>query len=179
MTHAVIVENYVMGPGCDFVTGSIIAPAIDTGIDVDQFSRWGRVYLSVDTVAQYAGMIGWHPPTMLDDLNAEVDALVARVRELEAENETLQAAGDLLVQVAAVAAEIPDKGGDVSEGGLEDHAAVDSPSDTTDTDAPIGDVFEYPQAKGSGWYELSNGDTIRGEDAAIEAQELLDDEAGE
>lgn len=33
---------------------------------------------------------------------------------------------------------------------------------------------EYPIHKGAGYYELSNGETVRGKDEAIEAQKELD-----
>ena len=32
---------------------------------------------------------------------------------------------------------------------------------------------EYPLHKGGGWYELSNGETVQGEDDAIEAEKAL------
>lgn len=32
---------------------------------------------------------------------------------------------------------------------------------------------EFPRSKGSGWYELSNGETVRGEDEAVEAEAAL------
>lgn len=33
---------------------------------------------------------------------------------------------------------------------------------------------KYPIKKGAGWYELSNGETVRGKDKAIQAQKELD-----
>lgn len=32
---------------------------------------------------------------------------------------------------------------------------------------------DYPIEKGAGWYELSNGDTVRGKEDAIEAERQL------
>ena len=34
---------------------------------------------------------------------------------------------------------------------------------------------DYPKATGGGWYELSNGESIRGKEKAIEAEKELSD----
>ena len=44
---------------------------------------------------------------------------------------------------------------------------------------PQADPNEWPKKGGGGWYELSNGEKVRGEDEATEAQAALDDAADE
>lgn len=39
-----------------------------------------------------------------------------------------------------------------------------------------GRESEFPRHKGAGWYELSDGDTVRGEEEAIEAEAALHEE---
>jgi hypothetical protein len=36
-------------------------------------------------------------------------------------------------------------------------------------------MAKYPKAQGGGWYKLSNGEKVQGEESAIEAQALLDE----
>jgi hypothetical protein len=36
-------------------------------------------------------------------------------------------------------------------------------------------MAKYPKAQGGGWYKLSNGEKVQGEEGAIEAQALLDE----
>lgn len=35
-------------------------------------------------------------------------------------------------------------------------------------------AIKYPVHKGGGWYELSNGETVKGKEEALEAQKALD-----
>lgn len=37
-------------------------------------------------------------------------------------------------------------------------------------------MAEFPKHVGGGWYELSNGETVRGKDEAVEVQESLDND---
>ena len=65
---------------------------IDTGVDLDR----QRVYISrAEGCVQLAQAIGWHPPAVVREKDAEIAALQARVEQLEAElaesNRTLDA----------------------------------------------------------------------------------------
>lgn len=51
--EARIVQNPEEFPGCDYLTGSVIGPFIDTGVYVtnkETGRRFGRIYLSQDTI---------------------------------------------------------------------------------------------------------------------------------
>lgn len=49
---------------------------------------------------------------------------------------------------------------------------VDEPSEPAPEPEPADDG-EFPRPTGAGWYELSNGDKVRGEDEAAEAEAAL------
>lgn len=52
---------------------------------------------------------------------------------------------------------------------------VDEPSEPAPEPEPAddGESDEFPRPTGAGWYELSNGDKVRGEDEAAEAEAAL------
>ena len=79
---------------------------------------------------------------------------------LAVEGEDAQRAPERKVVDAATASTAAPEGDDV-------------PQVTHSEEAMAAPGGEFPQHAGGGWYELSNGDRIRGKDAALEAQAEL------
>lgn len=63
----------------------------------------------------------------------------------------------------------PREGAEVSEERIQELASENNKRNTVLIEA----VEEYPKHTGGGHYELSNGEKVRGKDAAIEAEEAL------
>lgn len=57
---------------------------------------------------------------------------------------------------------------------LGDHVEMITKSDVKTAVVEDSEKRDYPIHKGAGYYELSNGETVRGKDEAIEAQKELD-----
>lgn len=93
-------DRYPQAPGCDYFTGSTRTPCIDTGITIDRMSKFGRVYVSEDTVGNWARLFGWIAPDEAEDLKDraqaaedEVVALTARVDQFDNLRTAIEAAG--------------------------------------------------------------------------------------
>lgn len=140
-----VLNDYPLAPGCDYFSRSIKTPCLDTGVDIDGLTPDGRIYVSEDTVGEWARSFGWISPEEADALEATRDAATAKADRLQAEVDRLKDLEDALLSAGFVS---------------------------------TGEITEYPHHKGAGWWLLSNGETIRGnEDAAKAAQAKVD--AGE
>lgn len=62
----------------------------------------------------------------------------------------------------------------VVHGHLDSAGEADDEGQADDDTSSSSDADEWPRHKGGGTYELSDGETVRGKAAAIEAQEALD-----
>lgn len=65
MSRFKVVNVAERSPGVDYITKTSVGPFIDTGVDIQlpDGRRFGRIYLSKDTVAEMArelGIIGGH-----------------------------------------------------------------------------------------------------------------------
>ena len=88
-------DAYPLTPGADYFTGSIRTPCIDTGLDIDRHSKYGRVYVSEDTISNWARLFDWISPDDAKTLQAsldERDRTIVELTERLAELRTLQAA---------------------------------------------------------------------------------------
>ena len=102
------------------------------------------------------------------------DATPERFEELKAN------LGDgFVVEVRIVEETIPDPFANTDLGELADEVAVDDAVTTVTEEIYQGsdyvgvNVETYPKHVGGGYYELSNGEKIKGKDAAIEAEKAL------
>lgn len=155
-------------PGHDYLTNSILGPFIDTGVDVDRDSRWGRIYLSEQTVGEFARKFGWISP---DDFKG----LSHRLAEMTAENDRLV---ERVAKLDMIRDALVDAGFAKPEPEPEVEVEVEVATEATEATEGLPDG-EYPAHQGAGWYLLSNGEKVRGEDEANEAQAALNQEAGE
>lgn len=132
MAHNQKLDAYPLAPGCDFFTRSTRTPCIDTGIDIDQFTPNSRVYVSEDTVGEWARMLGWISPDQAEELRAEVTEAAADLADAEDELHRLR-----VIEAALLA------------GGF----VVPEPEDIP--------ITQFPHAKGGGWWLFSDGTTKR------------------
>lgn len=95
-----LVDSYTLTPGQDYLSGSMSLPCVDTGIDVDEASPWGRIYLCEDTVGTMASLFGWIPPAVAEQMQARTVAAEAEATDLRERNRELADALDALRVVA-------------------------------------------------------------------------------
>ena len=122
-----------LSPGCDYFTRSVRGPFIDTGVDIDQFTPMGdRIYVSEDTVGEWARMFGWISPdqaealrNLLSDAIDGIDAARAEVERLQVIERALRAGGFTIPEPEQVP------------------------------------ITEFPHHKGGGWWLFSDGTTQR------------------
>lgn len=67
--------------------------------------------------------------------------------------------------------------GEVFDLSLERFASISSINDKLIKE--IDNVIEYPNHIGGGYYELSNGEKVKGKDEALKAEEALKETAGD
>ncbi len=183
-----VLDAYLLPPGNDYMTGSIRLPCVDTGIDIDRQSKWGRVYLSEDTVGGYARLLGWISPDdfkglshRLAEMTAENERLTERIDKLDMIRTALTDAGFVTPPKPEPEPVAPDPVPDPQDGiGGDEQGAADpdpEPEPEVEVDpepeAESDDPFEYPAHQGAGWYLLSNGDRVRGKDDAEAAEAEL------
>lgn len=122
-----------LSPGCDYFTRSTRGPFIDTGVDIDHLSPMGdRIYVSEDTVGEWARMFGWISPTSAETIIDGTLAARAEVEELREEVHRLR-----VIEQALLA------------GGFR----IPEPEQIP--------VTEFPHHKGGGWWLFSDGSTKR------------------
>lgn len=174
MPTAQLLDSYPLAPGCDYITGgSTPGRVVDTGLTIDRLSTFGRLYLSEQTVGNYARLLGWISPDDFADLAADLDeaheqiaALTDKLGKLDRIREAMADAGFATVDMV-----------EREERAVEEAATEPAVEDEDQT--PVGPSGEYPEHQGSGWYLLSNGEKVRGEDEAISAEAALHDWDGE
>lgn len=122
-----------LSPGCDYFTRSTRGPFIDTGVDIDHLSPMGdRIYVSEDTVGEWARMFGWISPEQADHLRALHAGAIEAFHEAKAEVDRLR-----VIEQALLA------------GGFR----IPEPEQIP--------VTEFPHHKGGGWWLFSDGSTKR------------------
>lgn len=122
-----------LSPGCDYFTRSTRGPFIDTGVDIDQFTPMGdRIYVSEDTVGEWARMLGWISPDQAAVLEDRV-----KVAQIEAEHLHAEVLRLRVIEQALLA------------GGF----TVPEPEDVP--------ITQFPHHKGGGWWLFSDGTTQR------------------
>lgn len=133
MAHNQKLDAYPLSPGCDYFTRSTRTPCIDTGVDIDQFTPMGdRIYVSEDTVGEWARMLGWISPRDAEALKRE--ALDAQGRAEDAEYD-LRALQHVIRALESSGFTIPEP-----------------------EQVPI---TQFPHHKGGGWWLFSDGTTQR------------------
>ena len=117
---------------------------MDTGVDIDSFTPNSRIYVSEDTVGEWARMLGWISPDDAHSLTLEKKIAVEEMTDLLAEVERLRVVESALIK-----------------------AGFTLPIEPPPEDEPEEEIT-YPYHKGAGWWLLSNGARVRGsaEDAA-------------
>lgn len=100
MAETQILDRYPQMPGCDYFTGSIKTPCVDTGITLDRLSKHGRIYVSEDTVGNWARLFGWISPDdaavlreRAETAESEIVALQAKVDQFDSIRGAIEAAG--------------------------------------------------------------------------------------
>lgn len=100
MTGMHLVESLALPPGQDYFSGSRSGPFVDTGIDVDEASPWGRIYLCEDTVGTLASLFGWIPPAVAEQMRIRVEEAEGLAAALQQRCTDLEAALDALKVLA-------------------------------------------------------------------------------
>lgn len=144
MAHNQKLDAYPFAPGCDFFTRSVRTPCIDTGVDIDQYTPNGRIYVSEDTVGEWARMFGWISPADAASLKTSMLAAHELAEDSAAELARLRHVIDAL---RAAGFTIPEP-----------------------EDVPEPEITEFPHHKGGGWWLFSDGTT--GRCTAEEAERL-------
>ena len=122
-----------LSPGCDYFTRSVRGPFIDTGVDIDHLTPMGdRIYVSEDTVGEWARMFGWISPDqavslrlIAVDAEKELEGLRDEVHRLRVIESALLAGGFMIPEPEQVP------------------------------------ITEFPHHKGGGWWLFSDGTTQR------------------
>ena len=149
VAHNQIIDAPALSPGCDFFTRSTRGPFIDTGVDIDNYTPDARIYVSEDTVGEWARMLGWISPPQAEAYSETLDDLERDYCDLKDEVERLRAVEAALVK-----------------------AGFTLPIEPPPEDEPEEEIT-YPHHKGAGWWLLSNGERIRGTADEAQAAELV------
>ena len=148
VAHNQKLDAYPLAPGCDFFTRSVRTPCIDTGVDVDENIPLGtRIYVSQDTVGEWARMFGWISPDEAAVLKSSALASHTLAEDAAAELARLRHVIDALRSAGFT---IPEP-----------------------EDVPEPEITEFPHHKGGGWWLFSDGTTDRctaDEAAKVEAE---------
>lgn len=116
-----IVDAPPLPPGECLITKTSEGPFIDTMIDFDDLSPFGRLYLSRDAIMSMAQMFGATPPetsvrreARIDDLERRLNQALTDLAGVTAANEALVAAGyQARTQSDSIEAQVP--GGSVAK----------------------------------------------------------------
>lgn len=133
--NQIITDAPALSPGCDFFTRSVKGPFVDTGVDIDSYTPNSRIYVSEDTVGEWARMLGWISPEEAERLVLTAHVAEDEYRNLQSEVDRLRSVESSLLKAGFT---IPEP-------------EPEEPEEIT-----------YPHHKGAGWWILSNGEKIRG-----------------
>lgn len=132
-------------PGQDYLTGDSTGPFIDTGLDVEDLTPIGRVYLSVATISDLAQHLGFTPPEASSRARARLAELEQLVAELTEANQRLITANEALFAAGYTP---PEPSIDVPAGSVEDVMAwVLELDDPVERDTRARAAWESEQAE--------------------------------
>lgn len=113
-----LMPTAISSPGVDWITGSDKGPFIDTGHEV-QFGRFGRLYLSVDTVREMAEAAGlFDEGRSASELSAHAAEYFRGYSDAVKEN-TIGHLTDIAARLGSIAAALDHTGGVALEGSPE------------------------------------------------------------
>ena len=96
-SSATVVDECVLQPGQDYFSGQIIGPFIDTGRDIDFSAPEGRIYISRDTILDWAGAFGAFHPDLAERLTTGAEEIAAELAEAQQRIVVLERAIEAMV----------------------------------------------------------------------------------
>lgn len=131
-----LVQSAALSPGIDWVTGTDKGPFVDTGCDI-AFGKFGRLYLTVDTIREMAEQAGIFN-------EGRADGLVAREAAVYNEGYAAALRENDIGQLRDISARLLAVADGIARGGVDPALESEPALDVADAEAS-GDVDpEYP-----------------------------------